>query len=77
MVSVALALQLMTVAWYFNLHASGRPPVRFGPYLTEATCEAVRARVSTRLQIGAHADAPVALPCFKVSVQENESALIN
>ncbi len=61
------AIPVITIAWFFNVHLDGRPAERFGPYLTEGTCEAVRARVSARLDRGA-------LPgtCYKVAVQIND-----
>ena len=65
--SLLLALPVMTVAWFFTLQPDGRPSQRFGPYLTEGTCEAVRTRVVGRAQ--RPSDASV---CFKVIVQEND-----
>ena len=61
------AVPLITTAWFFNLQLDGGPAVRYGPYLTEATCEAVRARLADRV---AAKTAPS--PCFKVIVQEND-----
>ena len=74
MVPLLLALQAMTVAWFFNFMADGRPPERFGPYLTESTCEAVRDRVMTRARPVSQAEPKVdGSDCFKVIVQQNES----
>ncbi len=61
------AVPLITTAWFFNLQLEGRPAVRYGPYLTEATCEAVRARLADRLPPKTES-----FPCFKVIVQEND-----
>jgi hypothetical protein len=61
------AIPLITTAWFFNLQLDGGPAVRYGPYLTEATCEAVRARLTDRVS---STTAPS--PCFKVIVQEND-----
>lgn len=61
------AVPLITTAWFFTLQPEGRPAVRYGPYLTEATCEAVRVRVADRLPPKTES-----FPCFKVIVQENE-----
>ena len=67
MASLLLAIPVMTVAWFFTFQPDGRSPYRFGPYLTEGTCEAVRAKVVVRAQ--RRSDASV---CFKVIVQEND-----
>ncbi|PYN13214.1 MAG: hypothetical protein DME06_07380 [Candidatus Rokuibacteriota bacterium] len=61
------AVPLITTAWFFNLQLDGGAAVRYGPYLTEATCEAVRARLADRVS---SKTAPS--PCFKVIVQEND-----
>jgi hypothetical protein len=71
-----LALQVMTVAWFFNLYTGNGSSERFGPYLSDGTCEAVRTRVVDRaVLVGSVNPRPDASPCFKVVVQENESAL--
>ena len=76
MLTSLLALQVMTVAWFFDLHIGPGSLQRFGPYLTEGTCDAVRERIITRAQVVSHDDARTgAPPCFKVVVQENESAI--
>jgi hypothetical protein len=61
------AVLLITTAWFFTLQLDGRPAVRYGPYLTEATCEAVRARLADRVSSRTPSS-----PCFKVIVQEND-----
>ncbi len=61
------AVPLITTAWFFNLQLDGRPTVRYGPYLTEATCEAVRARLADRVPPKTESS-----PCFKVIVQETD-----
>jgi hypothetical protein len=67
MASLLLAIPIMTVAWFFTFQPDGRPAHRFGPYLSEGTCEAVRGRVVARAQRQSDASA-----CFKVIVQEND-----
>ncbi len=60
-------LPAMIIVWFFDLFpATATEPARFGPYLTEKTCEAVRARVLVEADRRAGASA-----CFKSSVQEN------
>jgi hypothetical protein len=76
MLAALLATQLMTVAWFFDLHTADQTLERFGPYLNEATCEAVRARVVARAEtVAVVRGRSSASPCFKVVVQENESGL--
>jgi hypothetical protein len=73
MAPVLLALQAMTVAWFFNFVSDGRTPERFGPYLSESTCEAVRERVIARAHRVSRAEPGVdASECFKVIVQQTE-----
>jgi hypothetical protein len=60
-------LPAMVIVWFFDLFpATGGEPTRFGPYLTEKTCEAVRVRV-----LGGSDRRAGASQCFKSSVQEN------
>ncbi len=74
-VPLLLALQAMTAAWFFNFVTDGRPPERFGPYLSESTCEAVRERVIARARRVSRAEPGTdASECFKVIVQQNEPA---
>jgi len=64
---------VMVLVWFFNVHADGRPVARFGPYLTEGTCEAIRARVEERARIEPGRERPTgASPCYKVSVQQTD-----
>ena len=67
MAPLLLALPVMTVAWFFTFQPDSRPAQRFGPYLTEGTCDAVRTQVVARAP--RRSDASV---CFKVIVQEND-----
>lgn len=67
MASLLLALPVMTVAWFFTFQPDGRTSQRFGPYLTEGTCDAVRSHVVARAPRRSDASA-----CFKVIVQEND-----
>jgi hypothetical protein len=64
---LVVAVLLVTTAWFFTLQLDGRPAVRYGPYLTEATCEAVRTRLADRVPPRTPSS-----PCFKVIVQEND-----
>jgi hypothetical protein len=64
---------VMSLVWFFTVDADGVPAKRFGPYLTEGTCDAVRSRLMARTQVVSRTDrAPSVSPCFKVSVQERE-----
>ena len=64
---VVVAAPLITTAWFFTVQFDDRPAIRYGPYLTEATCEAVRARLA-----GQGPARTASSPCFKVIVQEND-----
>jgi hypothetical protein len=60
-------LPAMVIVWFFDLFpAAGTESARFGPYLSEKTCEAVRARMLAETDRRAGASG-----CFKSSVQEN------
>jgi hypothetical protein len=60
----------MVIVWFFDLFPStGTESARFGPYLAEKTCEAVRARVLAETDRRAGAS-----ECFRSSVQENNQS---
>jgi hypothetical protein len=67
------AIPVMSLVWFFSFEGDAAPAKRFGPYLSEGTCEAVRTRFMARAQVVSQTGRGSSVsPCFKVSVQERE-----